>query len=158
MIGLKEYTKYSPFDTDIGLFIEDKFALEEFYKKVKQLPDKIQGLMIDMSTAEFIKKIVTDFRLTEEKGEEIARIIRDILLTDVYYKDLRNAVEKRLKIDENMAQQIADTINNQLFAPIMEELKKIQAPLEMPQKTAEATATHFEEPVPDENVIDLRNI
>jgi len=164
-MNLEEYTKYSPFNSDIELFIKNKLALEAFHGKVKQLPKKVQDLMIDISTAEFIKKIVVDFKLTKSNGEEIARIIRDILLGDVYYKDLENALGKRLKIDTSKAQQITNIINNQLFGPAIEEIKKLQAPLEKeyekmpktPQKT-EATATSFEEPVPEENVVDLRNI
>lgn len=165
MININEYNKYSPFNIDAKSRSDKELLFDQFYKKFSQLSKKIQDLMIDMSTAELVKKIVTDFRLTEENGEEIARIIRDILLGDVYYKDLENALGKRLKIDTAKAQQITNIINNQLFGPVIEEIKKIQAPLEkeyermpkMPQKT-EATATSFEEPVPEENVVDLRNI
>ena len=98
---------------------------------------------------------------------ELTRIVRDVLLGDLFIGDTSATISQKLNMDPQTAQQIRDKIVKELFAPAIEDIKKIQRE-KFPDRVAQRnTSTMLQPPKPPEikttmavnqsNVIDLRN-
>ena len=113
------------------------------------------------------------------QGQDVARLVRDIAIGDVFIGDMPTEISKRLGIDPATAREIANQIVAQLFTPALEDIKKVQAakfPGRLPAKqqeqgigsrvqgtnaqTHQQHQNHYQrEELPESrgNIIDLRN-
>ncbi len=124
-ITLEEYHLYSPYYVDSEARIPASFKYADFFKKLNNLPENIGNFFReDVRIAEFVKTVIDQNNLNEYHGQEIARIIRDLLFNDIYLGDIINQIKERLKIDDQKAKTIAALIVTDLFGPILEDLKK----------------------------------
>ncbi len=115
----------TPYDVDIGSLSPPD--LEEFISRTLALPQILGRILTNFSTAEFIEdKLGTVFGLTGNQKKEIARIVRDVILADIYIGDMPAQISSKLGVDQNTATEIARAIVSQLFAPVIEDIKKLQ--------------------------------
>lgn len=116
----------TPFNVD---FFLNKGA-GYFTKQVQQvlsLSEPVKNILTDLSTAEFVEeKLGPAFGLNAEQKAEITRIIRDILLADAFIDDFPTLISQKLGIDSGTANQIEQRVVNELFAPAIEDIKKMQ--------------------------------
>lgn len=151
----------TPFNVDFFLH-KSKGEFADCVKRVLSLPKLIQNISTDPSTAEFIEEgLGQTYELNAEQKAELTRIIRDILLADVFLGDFPMIISQKLNIDTGTASQIAQKIVNELFAPAVEDIKKMQRErfadriaqtrTSQPQQTPQNTDTE------QGNVINLRN-
>lgn len=100
---------------------------ELYNQKIKSSPESIYLILTEFSTAEFIEeKLGLVFNLTNQQIAELTRIIRDVLLGDRYIGDLISNVSSGLALDREKSKQIVDKILFELFAPALDDIKKIQ--------------------------------
>lgn len=174
--GGLEFDLYSPFRVDSQT--TDPLEWDKFLKKINGIPVLIKNLITSADTVEFLIIISEQFDLSEEESASLARIIRDVLLTDVFLGDFPAVISQKLNIDIETASQLAQKVINELFAPAIEDIKNMQrekfrdrivqarssqtppqpppgAPLAPPRRPAGFVRPG--ERVQEGNVVDLRN-
>jgi hypothetical protein len=120
----KEY--FTPFTIDI-FGSENLNNINNYLNKFRFISPSFNKLLRDFSTAEFIQeKIAVGYGLTNKQSAEITRIIRDTLLGGIFLGDLVQAIQSKLSISEDTSKKIASLIISDLFAPIIEDLKRDQ--------------------------------
>ncbi|MEK7579667.1 MAG: hypothetical protein AAB469_00510 [Patescibacteria group bacterium] len=137
-----EYKTYNPYDVYLNSKGRDP---------TKNLPEKFQDFIFDATPADFIKdQISAPLILNENQSQELAKIVLELILADIYLGNIVQEIKNRLKItDDQKAKTIAGLIVNGLFAPILEELKKMH--IEKFAKNLPKT------PQQDDRIIDLKN-
>ncbi|MBI2062575.1 MAG: hypothetical protein HYT64_02715 [Candidatus Yanofskybacteria bacterium] len=159
---------YSPFRVDAKNASE--ISWESFLQKVNTISVSIKNVLTDANTVEFIITLAEDFELTDNQSANISRIIRDTLVGDLFINDLTVTISQKLILDQDTAKQIRDKIVNNLLAPIIEEVKKLQTERSPEKVSRPAVIPELQTPrIPDRpdlkiepeinrnNVIDLRN-
>lgn len=172
-ITRQQYFQYSPLFVD-STEIPD-LAWEKLNSKIDRLPQTLADIMADSITSEFIEGLTKKYIQLSVQGPDIARLIRDVVIADVFIGDMPQELSRRLGIDQQLAREVANQIVSQLFAPILEDLKKVHRekfPGRLPAKPQERGAgsrvqgtggqqvAHYQgEELPESggNIIDLRN-
>jgi len=117
---------FTPYTVDL-FGLTNEASIGDYANKFRNLPELVSKVVFDFSTAEFIEdKLGQTFGLSFEQKTELTRIIRDILLADAFWGDFPTLVSSRLGIGVDMANQIVKAITTELFAPAMEDIKKMQ--------------------------------
>ena len=161
---------YSPYEIDMEKLSSVPTELEIFTHKFVGLPRNIKDIML-LTAPGFIWTLAQNYNLTEEQSGNISRIIRDILLGDLFAGDMSQTISERLELDQQTAQQIRDKLVKELFAPAIEDIKKIQRE-KFPDRVGQGSANtprpampqppappqmKNAPPVNQSNIIDLRN-
>ena len=122
----EEQKIYDPVEVDTDFFAQNEQEQELFYSKVKTLPGPIIDILFGLDTASLIEGICMDERLNQKQSAELARLIRKTVIADVYIGDMPAQISSKLGVDQNVALEIARNIVSQLFAPAIEDIKKLQ--------------------------------
>lgn len=141
---------------------------EKLQDKIDVLPQSLANLLTDSKISAFIESLTQKYIQLSVQGPYIARIIRDVILADIYIGDMPAQISSKLGIDQNTALGIARAIVSQLFAPVIEEIKKLQLQKfgklpgssvpQPPQQTRPPQRIAGEElPETGGNIIDLRS-
>ena len=91
---------------------------------LENLKENLKDILRSEQTAQKIFSIRKNANLSLYQGELIASIVRDIVLGYVFLGDMTTEIEKRLKVDEQMAGEIGDQILGEIFAPVWKELEE----------------------------------
>lgn len=160
----------TPFNIDLhSVNSEDFFA--EYIQRVRSLPESVKNVLMDTSTAEFIEEnLGPNFNLTSEQKTEITRIIRDVLLEDLFIGDMAQSISARMRVAPDEAKRIKDSIVSVLFKTATEDIKKLQTDkfpekVNRPAMTTEPRAPKIPErpdlkigpDINKNNIVDLRN-
>jgi len=148
---IKKY--YTPYLIDL-LPMRDEIKIELYMKKVRTLPQSLINTLIKSETADFLEDdLGPSFKLPEDKIENLTRIIRDVILADLFIGNMTSEIGKRLNLDQNTAQQIRDRIIGELFAPAIEDIKKVQREKFSSKPAMSAAPTNIN----PNNVVNLRD-
>lgn len=116
----------TPFNVDL---YDPKFkkGATEYFRRVGSLPMPVKDIMANPSTAEFIEENLDQtFGLNTNQKTELTRILRDILLADLFWGDFPKTVSARLQVAPDTAIQIVKTITDGLLTPALEDIKTMQ--------------------------------
>lgn len=143
------------------------FNWEKFQDKIDALPDSLYDILVDEKTSDFIKLLTQKYIQLSVQGPDLARLIRDVVIGDIFFGDIPSEISKKLGIDSGIAREIANLIVSQLFAPVLDDIKKVQAtkfPGRVSQPQPPTPQQNIPRPVPGAdlpetggNIIDLRN-
>lgn len=181
--NLSNYFKFSPFFIDSTSMSD--LDWERLQTKIDKVPVLLYDLLVDSKTSDFIEGLLQKYIQLSVQGPDIARLIRDVVIADVFIGDMPQELSKRLGIDPTTAREVANLVVSQLFVPVLEDIKKVhnaKFPGRLPAKPAvpntppavttpqkpppsfakasEGTAEHYPgEDLPESggNIIDLRN-
>ncbi len=160
-----DYPQYNPFDA-LTENISD-FDWEDINNQTALLPDSTGHILFGSNTTDFFMGISSDFGLSTDQSFNLSKITGEILIGNLFIGDINSEIIQRLRLSPETAKQITTKILNELFAPAMEDIKKMQR-----EKFADrlsGTAAKPSQPVPqpqplnqktnvsEHNVIDLRN-
>lgn len=153
-------TYATPYNVDLFL-PKPKNFFEEYTRKVLSLPESVRNILMDSSTAEFIEdNLGSSFNLTLEQKTEITRVIRDVLLGDLFIGEMAQNISVKAKIAPDEAKGIRDLIVSSLFKPATEDIKKLQIQ-KFPEKIGRPIPGRpdlkIESDINRNNVVDLRN-
>lgn len=158
---------YSPFEVLTENFGQSEAAWDDFSYQISSMPLGIQDLILGLSVEDFIIDLVLEFKFSEYQSKNLALIIGKVVLGELFIGDLAKTLQEKVEIDQTTVQQIRDKIVNELFAPAMEDIKKIQREKFPDRVEQRNTSTMPQPPVPPQiknvpsvnqsNVIDLRN-
>lgn len=141
------------------------FNWEKFQDKIDALSENLYNLLIDEAGSDFIKTLIQKYPQLDTRGSDIARIIRDVVLADIYIGDMPAQISSKLGVDQSAATEIARAVVSQLFAPVIEDIKKLQLQKfgKLPgsstpqQPNAPRPVPGADLPETGGNIIDLRN-
>lgn len=123
---VKDGAYQTPFNVDIGP-ATNKLSLTSYISRIKELPQKLINLLTDFSTAEFIEEnLGIKYNLNKGQKAEITRLIRNVVLSDLYLGDLPAQITVKLGIEPNQARTIYEYIFDNLFNTVMEDLRLVQ--------------------------------
>ena len=115
----------TPYNIDIDELLG--FRFDNFILKTSETPSKIRLILTDFSTAEFIEdRLGQQFQLSTEQKAEVTRIIRDLLLADLYLGDMVSHISTNLQLDLPTATNIANQIASELFDTVREDIIQLQ--------------------------------
>lgn len=115
---------YSPLDIDSDYFLTHDEEHELFYAKINALPETIQNILLSVGLEETLEKTSGQFNLKPEQIGALTRLVRDIIITDVYFGNLVNELKLRLHLDEEGAKTVAAQLISEIFSPALEDFKK----------------------------------
>jgi hypothetical protein len=161
--------RLSPYWVD-GMNIPS-FDWEKFQNQIDSLNENLYTLLTSNEAVILIKGFVSQYNFSLMQGSEIARVLRDTILSNIFIGDMPLEISKRLNIDLGVATGIANQIVSQIFAPALDDIKKLQAVkfpgrVGQPQQTQQPTPQPLSVPrqfqganLPETggNIIDLRN-
>ncbi len=116
------------------------FNWERFQDKIDVISEVLFALLVAEETSEFIKLLTQKYVQLSVQGPDMARLIRDIVIGDVFIGDMPQEISRRLGIDPTTAREIANQVVSQLFTQVLEDIKKVQAakfPGRLPAKPQE---------------------
>ncbi len=161
---IQNYFQFSPFFTDSTSMSD--LDWDKLQDKIDKLPLVLGNILTSYKTSEFIEMLAQKYVQLSAQGPNIARIIRDVILADTYIGDMPAQISSKLGVDQNTALEIARAIVSQLFAPVIEDIKKLQMQKfgKLPGARASTQQPTAPQKVPGEdlpesggNIIDLRN-
>ncbi len=159
---LLEYINSSPFYA--GFDLEEKSTRMKFLRNYEILSVKLKELLVSEITAAKVGKLSQNYHLSTNQIILLAMIIRYVIAGNLFIGDMPAQISSKLGVDQNTAVEIARTIVSQLFAPAIDDIKKLQLQKfgKLPGSSAQQPNTP--RPVPGAdlpetggNIIDLRN-
>lgn len=112
---------FSPYFVDLNESDQDRY-----FDRFDALPEKLLDLLLDEKTYNIVQSLNMEYLKVGPSNPEISKLIREVVLADTYIGDMPGQISSRLGIDANTAREVAKQIVSQLFAPAMEDLKKVQ--------------------------------
>lgn len=97
---------------------------ERLNTKIDRIPQTLADLLVDAKTSEFINTLTQKYIQLSVQGPDVARLIRDVVIADVFIGDMPQEISRRLGIDPATAREVANQIVSQLFTPVLEDLKQ----------------------------------
>lgn len=114
----------TPYNVDLDQL--DSLGFKNYIGRITELPQEFQSIISDFSTAEFIEDVLgQNFALNTEQKKAIARIIRDVILVDVYLGDFVQLISQRVSVDPQKAKDIANAILAGPLSTQLDTLKKM---------------------------------
>ena len=164
----QKYFQYSPFFVDATEMSD--LDWERLNAKIDKIPQTLADFLVDTKVSEFIESLTQKHIQLSVQGPDVARLIRDVVIGDIFIGDMPKEISNRLGVDQTLAREIANSIVSQLFTPILEDIKKVQnekypgrlpvKPIPQPAPQVKPAETHYQgEDLPESggNLIDLRS-
>ena len=118
-------TIYNPIKVDDDYFAFHENEQNELYAKMKTISETIIDILFGQNTPKIIMNICQNYQLNYKQSEELSRLIRKILVAEIYLGDIISEIAGRLQIGENIARELANKLIADLFANALEDIKKL---------------------------------
>ncbi len=117
---------YNPYLIDFDKYKQKHVIFESFTNKLHLLSKSILSIILDINTQDLLKILSEDDSLSNAQSADLTRIVRDILLGDIYIGDMPSLIQLKLQISLHQAQEISSRIVSELFKPAIDDIKKMQ--------------------------------
>jgi len=123
-----------------------------------RLPQDLQKAMFDIKTVNVIETISQENNLSNDQHHWASHTVGVILLSEVNIVDFVKTLQEKCQLDESSARQLARDINQTIFLPVKQSLKKIHQISEWPREDESAIPTipKPNEPRIEGNIVDLK--
>ena len=151
---------YSPYEIDIEELLANQENWDVFANKFIKLPINIKNILSPSSTSDYLKDLSENFNLNHDQSAELSRIIRDILLGDLFIGDMVQNISNRMNLAPDEAKRMGNLIVSELFRPAIEDIKKMQVekfPEKINRPIHEKPDLKIEPNINKNNIVDLRN-
>lgn len=159
MIAYPQYLQFSPHFAQLD--IEKPEDRVRYLKLYDDLPQKIKDLLVSMVTAEKVMSIGQVYGLDEFDTEAVALAVRKIAVGEIFIGDAARFISNETELPYERAKTLVSSIANEVLAPALDDVKKIQSSKfsQQPQTDGSGTPTKPSQPdqVRNPNTIDLRN-
>lgn len=159
MITYDQYLQFSPYFAQED--IEKEGERLKFFKLFDTLPQNVRNLISSMDTAEKIMNIGATFGLDEFDTEAVSLVVRKIATRETPITDEAGLIANETGLSRERAQSLLNLIVDEILAPVMDDLKKIQSQITVQPKPVQSTKPVLPEPAapsPDsDRIVDLRN-
>lgn len=100
------------------------YTSEQFWKLYEKLPQELKNSLSSEETGNYIYDICKKNNALE-KLEGIVKYVGQVLAGFLPPEDFQQALEKRAKLNKNVAREVAHEINRFIFFPVKESLAAI---------------------------------
>ncbi len=164
MITYEPYLQFSPYFAEQDIEKEEERA--KFLKLFNGLPQTVKNALTSLDTAEKIVNIGKTFGLDEFDTETLSFTTRKIATGEVFVGNGTELIAHEVGLPPERAKNLLGLIVNEVFAPALEDIKKIQT-AKFPQRFGAPVQSQSQVPPPvkqpeptqsdNPNVINLRN-
>lgn len=119
-----DYYIFSPYFA--GLESEDVSSRNNFLASFINLSENIRKFLTSADTAQKVLQLIDATGLSDESGEALSLIVRQIVTGGLFIGKAPEVIEKKLELDRKSATEIMNRVLNELLAPVIEEVKDIQ--------------------------------
>ncbi len=124
--------------------------IRQRYLKYFQLPQDLRQIMFAVETADKIRVISQKNNLNKDQLWWASHTVGMILLGETNIVDFVKTLQEKCGLAEEPARQLARDINQDIFLPVKESLKKIHQVSEWPRES------ETNEPRLEGNIVDLK--
>lgn len=122
------------------------------------LADELRAHFASVETAKAISIIGAKHQFAHDKIKQFSHITAMILLGETNIVDFVKTLQEKCGLEEEPARELARDINQEIFLPVKESLKKLHKVPEWPREDK----TTPDQPIDDEprlngNIVDLKN-
>lgn len=142
-IGTAEYFIASPFFAGFEDYESPEY--NKFLNDFATLPPYSKVYFSSPETAVVIFSLGVKFDLDEMKISQIASLVRDVVIGNIFIKDLPSLISTKLNVDEQKGKEIANTIVVESFKTISGDIQRIQR-AKFPERIAQMKATQTAQP------------
>jgi len=125
--------------------------LKKRYLKFLQLPQKLRETIPSVETADKIRAAAEKNKLSKDQLWSFSYIIGMVLLGETNITEFVKEIQSKCELNEETARQVARDINQSVFLPVKEELKKIHKISRWPREEEPAI-----EPKLEGNIVNLK--
>ncbi|MBU2564333.1 hypothetical protein KKA23_02000 [Patescibacteria group bacterium] len=100
--------------------------INEFRKKVSQLPPKIKEAMLSDKTTELISVIDNKYKLNAKQSDKLPILVGKIFVKEISLEDFVNSLKAQLNFESKTAKLITIDIAKNIFIPIKEYFPAIE--------------------------------
>lgn len=117
---------YDPMAVDWDKFSENKELWAIFFEQFQSLPEILKNILLDLKTQIILRNIQAQFQLQGNQVINLSRLIRQIVITQIYLGNFVQEIKNKLEVDSVESREIANYILLNLFSKeAIEELKKL---------------------------------
>src|SRR3989344_667563 len=116
---------FDPIEVDSEYFSKHEAEENELHAKIRATPESVSDLLFGVETPEIIEKICQNYQLNDKQSAELSRSIRKILTAEFYLGDIVSEIASKLVVGQDVAREIANRLITELFAPALEDIKKL---------------------------------
>jgi hypothetical protein len=102
----------------------DNYTFDQLFNIFRALPESVKTVMVGLDTIKIMQQLSEKHNLHLDQADTLARETGLIMLGVRERADFARRLRTELGIDDVKAQEIVRDINERLFAPIQEDLKK----------------------------------
>jgi len=133
--------------------------IKKRYLKYFQLPQDLRGIIFSTETADKMQVVAKKNKLTDDQIWWASHTAGMILLGETNIVDFVKILKEKCKLAEELTRQLARDINQSIFLPVKESLKKIHNVPEWPRENQVEEKSIPSEPAGPKlngNVVDLK--
>lgn len=97
-----------------------------FLQDVNQMSPNLRNYLTSAETVEAIFALGKEYDLKDSQISDIGALIREFLTGKIFIKDFPTAISSKFGIDDIKAGELANKLISKSFAPIIEDVKRIQ--------------------------------
>ena len=112
------------------------------------LPKNIQETITSLDTAEKIRQIEKKYKLPDLAVQQLALTTGLILLGETRITDFTKTIQEKCKLDEELTHQLAQEVNQAIFLPVKENLKKVHRINQWPGEAEGQVKSNIPKPSP----------
>ena len=101
------------------------YTQEELRERYLKLPKQLQDALFSVDSAEAIRQIGEKHKLMIDKIGLLADETGYVMLGLTHPKDFISRIVERLGVDQKTSRELAEEINEKIFSPVREHLKKL---------------------------------
>ena len=118
---------FDPVEVDYEYFLDHLDEQDLFYEKSRALPTTIKACLFGTSLPSKVQSLADRFGFTEKQSALLSRLIRKVFVAEVFIGDLIRELKDQLDLPQSKAQELADALTTELFAPAIDDLKQLHA-------------------------------
>src|SRR3989344_4746860 len=150
-VSISELINFDPYNVYTLEIKGNSFKSAQFMDALMALNQDIRTFVFESEMPHQLKdSIAIPFKLDEKKSSELAKLLMEIILGWVYLGDVIKQIGERLQLDQETAKQIAAIVINQIFQPILPQLKQMHIQKFSAQVSPEVSNQSVVRPVQNE--------
>lgn len=102
---------------------------QQVLERWDSLPDNLREALVSPFNGDFIWRLGEKNHLSEEKISMIATTAGDVIFGFIRPEDLASELQETLEIDPRIANAISKEINQRIFFPLHNEIRKVYSPV-----------------------------
>jgi len=130
--------------------------LKKRYLKFLQLPQKLRETIPSVETADKIRAAAEKNKLSKDQLWDFSYIVGMVLLGETNITEFVKEIRDKCGLNEETARQVARDINQSVFLPVKEELKKIHNIARWPREEEQNAPNRTIEPKLEGNIVNLK--